>query len=121
MRTTKAQISLHIRAVWSASLFFTPWIVYLLMQYPKFQDWLASEAEQAGLSLTWSKTRIQVSRDGAQFKRHCEKTRNGDSFSISVVWYAAFMKVTCMCLCSKHLIIHVWSPVNSNCILPDNS
>ena len=27
MRTTKAQISLHIRAVWSAPLLFTAWIV----------------------------------------------------------------------------------------------
>ena len=27
MRTTKAQISLHIRAVWSAPLLFTVWIV----------------------------------------------------------------------------------------------
>ena len=39
MRTTKAQISLHIRAVWSAPLLFTAWIVeYLYLPQPKFQD-----------------------------------------------------------------------------------
>ena len=39
MRTTKAQISLRIRAVWSASLLFAAYIVwYVYLLYPKFQD-----------------------------------------------------------------------------------
>ena len=38
MRTTKAQISLRIRAVWSVPLLFAAWIVqYLYFLYPKFQ------------------------------------------------------------------------------------
>ena len=39
MRTTKVQISLRIRAVWSAPLLFTAYIVwYVHLLYPKFQD-----------------------------------------------------------------------------------
>ena len=39
MRTTKEQISLHIRAVWSAPLLFAAWIVqYFYLLYPKIQD-----------------------------------------------------------------------------------
>ena len=52
--TTNAQISLRIRAVWSAPLLFTAWIIsYLYLLNPEFQN---SVAEQAGLSLTWSQT-----------------------------------------------------------------
>ena len=47
MRTTKAQISLRIHAVWSAPLLFAAKISRL---------WFVSVAEQAGLSLTWSKS-----------------------------------------------------------------
>ena len=39
MQTTKAQISLCIRTVWSAPLLFAAWIVwYVYLLYPKFQD-----------------------------------------------------------------------------------
>ena len=38
MRTTKGQISLRIRAVWSAPFLFAAYIVYYLQfLYPKFQ------------------------------------------------------------------------------------
>ena len=59
MRTTKAQISLRIRAVWSAHLLFaakTEW--YLLFIYPKFQDSSRSLylSLQVSLCLAWSET-----------------------------------------------------------------
>ena len=39
MWTTKVQITLRIRAVWSAPLLFAAWIVwYVYLLYPKFQD-----------------------------------------------------------------------------------
>ena len=56
MRTTKAQISLRSRAVWSPPLLFAAYIVYLYLLYSKFQDELVSIAEEAGLSLNWSQT-----------------------------------------------------------------
>ena len=51
MRTTKTQISLRIRAVYSAPLMFAAWIVAISV-IPR--TLLASVTEQAGLSLTWS-------------------------------------------------------------------
>ena len=38
MQTTKAQISLRIRAVWSAPLLFAAEIVYVYLLNSKFQD-----------------------------------------------------------------------------------
>ena len=69
VRATKMQISLRIRAVWSASLLFAPWIVqFLYILYTKVQLLLDSVAEQAGLSLTWSQTsEDRFSRDVAHF------------------------------------------------------
>ena len=57
-RTTKAQTSLHILAVWSAPLLFSKWKVSYLDWLPaKFQIFqLVSVAEQAGLKLTLSET-----------------------------------------------------------------
>ena len=57
MRTTKAQISLRIREVWSEPLLFAAWIVSI-SEIPSL--YLASLAAQAGLCLTWSQTRRQV-------------------------------------------------------------
>ena len=50
MRTTKAQISLCIRAVWSAPLLFAAPPVSITKMSSLYQ---ASVAVQAGLSLTW--------------------------------------------------------------------
>ena len=56
MQTTKVQISLRIRVVWSAPLLFAAkivWYTCYISKVSRFQ--LASVAEQAGLNLTWSK------------------------------------------------------------------
>ena len=57
MRTTKVQISLRIRAVWSAPLLFAAWIVKYLVSVSEISRLycLASVAAQAGLSITGSK------------------------------------------------------------------
>ena len=57
MRTTKAQISLRIRAVWSAPVVRYLDSVMSLVSVTKISSlMLASVAEQASLSLTWSET-----------------------------------------------------------------
>ena len=50
LQTTKAQTSLHIRAVWSAPLLFTNWIVsYLSLLHARLHYfYLVSVAEKAG-------------------------------------------------------------------------
>ena len=72
MRKTKAQISLRIRTVWSAPLFFTALRICAIWSAPLFfhclnsmicildiskisRFTLASVAEQAGFNITWSK------------------------------------------------------------------
>ena len=58
MQTTKAQISLSIRTVWSASLFVhcMDSIIPLVSISEISSLYLASLAAQAGLCLTWSQT-----------------------------------------------------------------
>ena len=59
MPTTKAQTSLRIRAVWSASLLFAALIYNIIPLVPISEIlslYLASEAEQPDLNLTWSQT-----------------------------------------------------------------
>ena len=56
MRTTKAQISLRIRAVWSAPLLFICSIIPLVSISELSSLYLASVAEPAVLSLPWSQT-----------------------------------------------------------------
>ena len=53
MRTTKVQISLRIRAVWSAHLLFAAWIVLYLYYIQNFLI-AQTEAEQVGFCHTWS-------------------------------------------------------------------
>ena len=58
LQTTKAQISLGIRAVWSAPLLFTHWIVsYLnLLQARLHYFYLVSVAEKAGFGMILSES-----------------------------------------------------------------
>ena len=60
MRTTKAQISLHIRAVGSAFVRCLDSIIHILAISKISRLYITAEAQQAGLSLTWSHT----SKDG---------------------------------------------------------
>ena len=57
MPTTKAQISLRIRGVWSAPLLFAAYSKVSLDSIAEISTlYLASVALQAGLCLTWSET-----------------------------------------------------------------
>ena len=56
MQTTKTQISLLIRAVWSASVIPCLDSIIPLVSICKILSWLVSSAEQASLSLPWLQT-----------------------------------------------------------------
>ena len=78
MRTTNAQISLHIHAVWSAPLLFAAQVVDSVMYVVSVTKisslMLASVAQQASLSLTWSETpedmfsHVQLNKEYATYK-----------------------------------------------------
>ena len=67
MRTTKAQISLRIRAVWSTPLLFAAYSIISLDSIAEISRLkLASVAAQAALCLAWSETPEDMfSRDEA--------------------------------------------------------
>ena len=79
MRTTKVQISLRIRAVWSEPSLFTAGSMICILALSKVSRlYLVSIAEQAGLSLT----RLKISED--TFSRDVAQLRdNINSHNVS--------------------------------------